>query len=284
MIYEYTITKNENADIEYFNFWMLDNYINYDGYAQNDVAFIAVYNKDVDFTEAEKTEISNFYSGLTTESIHDVQCRIFDYVADVELQEVLTEPPFQIDYIRELNQRLNPIITDVYKGEVREITYYESVTLNPDGSQTGITEVIRESFVYVRDASLLPIYRTMKIYWTLENGDEHFTFKQRVKYYTSEQKIAEGQKRRRNIIDFMQIPVIGMLVVTEGLTTDEAITLGAEFFDSHTVDVSSYIYTPRTGALQDAIAVDTTDWLDNVVNIPESGDTIKDYMLDQLNY
>jgi len=280
---EWTITKNVNADLEYFEAWMNENYSEkYEGHTYSDGwAYIKVFSSTA-FTTSEKTTIENYYNSLTTEESGSLkQCCIYSYM-DWEEKYSLYLPPIEVDYVRSLDARLNPIITDVYKGEVREITYYETVVLNPDGTQTGETPVIKETFVYTRDTSLLPISRVMKIYWFLQDGTTHETIKERLKHYTPEQKIAEGQRRRRNIIDFMQPPVLGMIAITEGITIDEAITIGAPLFDTYQSEISTYVYSPRNPVLQDAITADTTyAWLNNDIG---GGVTIRAYMLDQLNY
>jgi len=280
---EITIEKNTNADIDYFDAWMRETYSEkYEGHTDSDDwAYIKIFSS-IAFDANEQTAIRSYYSGLTTdESCNLKQCRIYSYMEWEETYSLYL-PPVEVDYIRSLDARLNPIITDVYKGEVREITYYETVVLNPDGTQTGETPVIKETFVYTRDTSLLPISRVMKIYWFLQDGTTHAIIKERLKYYTPEQKIAEGQRRRRNIIDFMQPPVLGMIAITEGITIDEAITIGAPLFDTYQSEISTYVYSPRNPVLQDAITADITyAWLNNDIG---GGVTIRAYMLDQLNY
>lgn len=284
-MFSFTLTKNNNADHDYFEYWLKNNYATYDGISEEDTSVEVIFTDAID--SATQTTITDFYNALTTsDTITNFELKIYGFLSDyIKSDREKTEPPCDINYRVSLTKRLNPIITDVYKGEVREITYYENVTLNADGTQTGDNPIVKETFAYTRDSDLLVISRVMKIYWFMNNGDVFTTANERVKYYTSEQKIQEGQRRRKNIIDFMQIPVIGMIMQTEGVTQSEAITMGADFFDGYITEVNAFIATPRMNTLQDAVSNDTGHaWLDNVVNTPNADDTIRDYILDQLNY
>lgn len=285
-MYSFTITKNANADIQLFDWWMRLNYQDYDGCAfREDESFITVYSA-TEFSTEEKSAISTYYAGLTTNDvIADKYCRIYDYVTEHESGLDKTVVPQHINYVSELKERLHPLITDIVKGEVREITYYASVTLNQDGTLTGNTPVVREEFVYTRDVAKMAISRVMKIYWILQDGTDHPQFKERVKYYSPEQRIVEGQTLRKNIIDYTQPVALGMIMQTEQVDYDTAVTMGAELFHAYASNIDSWIYASRGSTLQTTIENDTSiAWLDNVVNIPQSGNTIRDYVLDQLNY
>lgn len=285
-MYSFTITKNANADLELFDWWMRVNYEQYEGVAMSGVdSFITVYSS-TEFDAGQKTTISSYYGGLTAnDTVTDKHCRIYDYVTVHEEGLDKTQVPQHINYISELKQRLHPLITNIVKGEVREITYYAGVTLNQDGTLTGTTPVVREEFVYTRDVAKMAISRVMKIYWILQDGTDHAEYKERIKYYSPEQRIVEGQTLRKNIIDYTQPVALGMIMQTEQVDYDTAVTMGAELFHAYAANIDSWIYASRGSTLQTTIENDTSiAWLDNVVNVPQSGDTIRDYVLDQLNY
>jgi len=280
---DFTIPKNPNADMPYFSKWLSENYSDSDGYSSNEEdSFITIYFK-TSFTTPERDEIVAFYSALTVnDTLEDQKCQIFEYMSFNGVHDECC-PPIEIDYIRSLDVRLQPVITDVFKGEVREITYYESVTVDPvTGVQTGVTPVIKEVYAYTRNADKIAQYRSMVITWFKRDGSEHPQTKTREKYYTNEQAIAEGVRRRENIIDFMQIPLLGQLMSTVPCTYAEAVDQGGLFFAKYVVEVETYKFSPRQQTLQNAIIADTEfAWLDNDIG---GGVTIRDYILDQLNY
>lgn len=168
---------------------------------------------------------------------------------------------------------------------MREITLYDDVTIDPvTGGQTGTTPVVKENFVYTRDADELAESRTMDITWYRKDGVEHLDKKNRLKYYTPEQAIQEGIRRRHNIVEYMQLPIVGMIAQFTPTTVSNAIDLGAAFIDEYTTQIDTYILTPRTNSFQDAVTNDpatTHTWLTLDVG---GGTTIRDYILDQLNY
>ena len=288
-MYSFTITKNADASLELFDWWMRDHSpTKYDGYTQSGAdSFITDYSS-TEFTQEEKNGISTYYSGLTSnDTVDDKYCRIYDYLPpgfDTHTSSK-TVPPCHVDYTIVPTQRLQPIVTSIVRGEVREIIYYANTTLNQDGSLTGDTPVVKEEMTYTRDVAKMALYRVQKIWWYLNDGTTFSTHKERVKYYSPEQRIVEGQTLRKNIIDYMQPVVLVMIMQTESVDYDTAVTMGAELFHAYAANIDSWIYASRGNDLITTVENDTTvSWLDNVVNIPNSGDTIRDYIIDQLNY
>lgn len=284
---EFTLTINPNAQTKYFQYWLEQEYPDiFDGISQQvGKTYLSIFTEEV-LTQQQRNDITAFYNALTVDDvIENLQCRIYTFLSDVDKQHknCLT-PPDSVDYIRSLTQRLHPVITDVWKGEVREITFFASVTVNPlTGEQTGTNPVVRENYVYTRNVDKIAQSRVMTIHWYRVNGTVHPAIKTREKYYTNEQAISEGVTRRQNIIDFMQIPLLGMLMQTIPCTYSEAVDEGGLFFGQYVVEVETYKFSPRQQTLQTAITNDVTfAWLDNVID--GNGTTIRDYIVDQLNY
>lgn len=284
-MFEWTLQKNQDASTAYFDAWLHENYSKYEGYTDSSAwAYIKLFS-DLEFTPSEKVVIQNFYATMTAdETDDDKKCAIYSYIAETQANQDPYHPPMEVDYKRQLSQRLHPVITDVYKGEVREITYYESVVVDPvTGVQTGVTPVVKENYVYTRNADLIAQTRDLTIVWFKNDGTEHQDQKVRNKVYTNEQAIAEGVRRRTNIIDFMQIPLLGMMMQTIPCTYAEAVDQGGLFFEQYVVEVETYKFSPRQNTLQNAITDDTTyAWLNNVIAVGPV--TIRDYMIDQLDY
>lgn len=283
-MYTFSIAQNNNAQDAYFDWWLKNTYELYDGYSHNSSSYIELF-----FTETlptqDKNDVIAFYGSLTTEDvIENKHCRIYDHLAPwVEFDTEKTMPPCHVDYRTATMSRLNPLITNAYKGEVREIIYYESIIQNQDGTLTGVTPVIKEEYTYYRDVAKMVIYRVLKIWWYLKDDTVFSTHKERLKYYTPNDKIVEGQRLRRNIIDFCQPNVLGMIMATEQVDYDTAVTLGAQLSNKYSSEMSSWITSSRGNPLIQIVTDDTEiSWLDNVID--SEGTTIRGYIIDQLNY
>jgi len=286
-MFEFSLTINPNAQVQLLEFWLKEQYPDkYDGWVYRaDQNYITLMSTEA-FTIAERNAITAYYNSLTVDySLENLYCRVYSYM-DTEQSESFsdwTRPPFSVDYIRQLNERLHALVTNVHKGEVREITYFAEAELNEYGQPIGSVPVVRETFVYTRDTAKMAISRTMEIMWYRNDGSIAPQKKTRSKFYTLEQRIQEGQVLRRNIIDFMQPTVLGMIMQTEQVPYNDAVTLGAELSNKHANAISSWILSARNNPLIPILQAETEiPWLDNVIN--QHGTTIRDYMLDQLNY
>ena len=283
-MFTFTITKNPNADLGYFDVLMRETYSTYDGYAVTpNTSYFTICTTE-EYTQAQKTAVSNLNASLTADQTVDLkECRIYQFLDAQDLGNEITQAPVHIDYIRGLSDRLHVLVTSIYKGEVREITYYEDVIQNANGTLTGVNPIVRETFVYTRDVAKMAISRVMTIHWVNNDGTDNYISKTRTKYYSPQEKIVEGQKLRGNIIDFMQPQVLGMLMATENISYDDAVTMGAELFHAYSADISSWVYASRGDDLITKVTNDTAvTWLDNVINA--NGTTIRMYIIDQLNY
>jgi len=284
-MYEFSITKNTDADHEYFDYWMRNQYPSYEGFSfVGDTSYISIYTTE-QFSQADINAVKAFYDALTVEdTIEKKHCVIYDYIAPwVQTDTDKTTPPCHINYTTDLTRRLQPMVTNIYKGEVREVVYYADATVNAQGLVEATNPVVKEVSTYYRDVAKMAIYRTMQIYWYLKDGTLFTTAKVRTKYYAPQEKIVEGQKLRGNIIDFMQPNVLGMLMQTEQISYDDAVTMGAELFHKYAAEISSWVYASRGNTLPQMVEDDTEVlWLDNVID--GQGTTIRDYIVDQLNY
>jgi len=281
----FTITINPNAQLAYFEQWLRATFPIFDGISWVEGnSYIAIITTDA-LTLGQRDTITAFYNALTTDDvIEDLHCRVFSFMLpDYAAQFDCTEPPVTVDYTHELTQRLQPILTNVYKGEVRQIIYYESATHDAYGQLVGTNPVVKEDFVYVRDIAKMVISRTLTISWYRNDGTVHPTTKVMEKLYAPQEKIAEGQRLRKNIIDFCQPTVLGMIMATEQVDYDTAITLGAEISNTYSNEINSWVNASRGNTLIQTVTDNTSiAWLDNVVNA--QGLTIRGYLLDQLNY
>lgn len=285
-MFEFSITINPEAQIQLFDWWLREAYSEkYDGWVYHaDQGYLTLLSTEA-FTIGERTAITSYYNGLTTEdTLEQKYCKIYSDLPDhVSADFDKTTPPFEIDYIRSTNSRLSPLLTDVFKGEVREITYYRDVSLNEYGQIVGANPVVIERYVYVRDVAKMAIHRTMTIHWVRNDGTESPLVKTRFKLYSFEEKIAEGQRLRKNIIDFCQPVVLGMIMQTEQVDYDTAVTLGAQLSNKYANQMSSWITSSRGNNLATLLEEDDEiTWLNNVID--GQGNTIRDHILNQMNY
>lgn len=221
--------------------------------------------------------------------------RLWKYVPE----ELHDKPITTINYSTEVNGRLQSIITDHHKGEVTEITLYAEVFRNNFGLLYGIEPIIKEEYTYFRDPnSGLITHRTQQIDYFYEDGSmQQPKEKLRTKYYTTEEALRVGERRRKNTLDFIKVPVGGMISFTEKVDTLTSFVLGSSFLESLEDEISSFIKTPRLGLLPLKILDLTTDdffWLDNII-IPSGTTntfgsapadlnvTIRGYILDQID-
>jgi hypothetical protein len=281
----FTITINPNAQLAYFEHWLKATFPIFDGTSYVDGnSYIAIITSEV-LTQGQRDTITTFYNALTTNDvIENLYCRVFSFMLPEQVTQFdCTLPPVTVDYTHELTQRLQPILTNVYKGEVRQIIYYESATHDAYGQLVGTNPIVKEDFVYVRDVAKMVVSRTLTISWYRNDGTVHPTTKVMEKLYSPQEKIAEGQRLRKNIIDFCQPTVLAMIMATEQVDYNTAITLGAELSNTYSNEINSWVNASRGNTLiQTVLENNTIAWLDNVVDA--QGHTIRDHILDQLNY
>jgi len=95
------------------------------------------------------------------------------------------EPPYDLDFQKQLKQRLHPDHTMV-KGEIQQTIHYAGATLEQDGTVTYDTPVVQEDFAYLRTASGLAVMRTHTICWFFADGTLDTTNKKILtKYYNN---------------------------------------------------------------------------------------------------
>lgn len=200
----------------------------------------------------------------------------------------------EVDYVRGLSVRLQPekLLSTTVKGEVVQINFYDSATLQPDGVSVVFDDlVVREDHAYTRDSAGVAIMQTKTIRWYGED-DSEIAQKVRTKIYSLDERIAEGKTRRRNHVNEMQFTVLGMIIATEGLTgtpeeiAAQAAALGIAFFATVQSEIALYVDTGDQLTLGTAITtIDTGTehtWLENVIDPGPPAVTIEGYLLNEL--
>ena len=185
---------------------------------------------------------------------------------------ISSNPPIDIDYdLLGYNKK-----RFFNKGELEKVEYHENFDQLTNVYSGRVVEELR---TYYRINQMLS-RREMVINWLLEDGTTGWT-KNTVKYYAQLEAIQAGVTRRDNVIANLKIEVLGLIMMSSGVTAVQAQQLAVPFLDTYTVNITKYIQgfeeQLRTAILNDTI----TPWLDLV--IPNTGGiTIRQYLISEL--
>jgi len=199
--------------------------------------------------------------------------KIYNYINDDNIKEVYY-PPTEYDY-NLLGLNKNRIFT---KGELDRIDYYGNV----DSGGTFQDLVLSEYREYYRKDRMV-YKRKLDIEWYLEDGTTGAT-KTTYKYYSPEESIKLGERRRRNVISDLKIASIGLLQQISGLTQIESTMLGLDFLEIVTTEISKYIEGVEQPLKDKVLSCneDGCEWLD--LEIPNTGGiTIREHLYSSIN-
>jgi len=197
------------------------------------------------------------------------------------------QPPKSINYIVQLDVRLDAEITMV-KGEILQRDYcadYDAPT------KTHSDHIVHEDITYTYDVYGFPATRTTVISWYHADGTLDTTpanQKTRHKVYDLANAKKAAAKRRENVVNQLEMDVLGLLVLTQGpssghpnafATVGEALTAGQTYLTGIMTDLLTYQHT-GTADLYNTVSADTvTAWFGNPIS---QSDTIRSYMLESL--
>jgi hypothetical protein len=246
-------------------------------------------NENLDLTEIQiRNEIKKLLtpeqstgntSGLTQSEISILQeynldsyYTLYDYFETLPYYVDPSKPPYDYDYdILGLHKKRH-----FDKGELYKVEYYGDYDFVTD---TYSKLLVHEDRTYYRINEMVH-RREMNICWHLNNGLSGAT-KNTTKYYTRQESIVAGERRRRHIISGIKVNTLGLIMMTSGVTQLEAQNLGFAFLTQYADAVDVYI----EGALQflyDAILNDSDhSWLNN--EVPNAGGlTIRQWMYNEV--
>jgi len=191
-------------------------------------------------------------------------------------------PPFDIDYtILGLHRKKNK-----EKGELKTIEYYGEY----DG--TIYSElIVKETRTYYRVNRMLN-RREMIINWycdgdinysggTVMSGDTIGAINHVTKYYTPEESIAAGEKRRRSIISNMKIATLYLLQAAVGMTRDNAEASGFQFLGEISSNIGLYIEGILEPLKNSIMTNSNYTWLDSPINA--QGTKVREYLYNEVN-
>lgn len=209
--------------------------------------------------------------------------KIYNYTKNVEPIN-FDSPPYDVDFtILGLHKKRT-----FNKGELIKTEYYG----NFDG--TNYTDLVAvENRVYYR-VNRMVHRREVEIHWikneglnytggtgTTAAGDIVGAIKNTTKYYTPNESVAAGERRRRTIISNVKIYTLYLLQVAAGNDRETAETLGFSFLSEYANEIGLYIEGVLDPLKNGIMTCDHHDWLD--VPIDQNGTRIRDYLYNEIN-
>lgn len=178
-------------------------------------------------------------------------------------------PPFDYDYnILGLSKKRT-----FTKGELNQIDYYG----NMDSGGTYEDLILTEYRTFYRKDRMV-YKRKLHIDWYLEDGSPG-AHKTTYKYYSPEESLKLGERRRRNVISDLKIGSIGLLQMISGLTQIDATMTGMGFLAVVTNEITQYIEGIEDPLKNKVMTCNEAgcEWLDN--EIPGMGGaTVRQYL------
>jgi len=271
MRYTYTIATSFSSGLKPS---ALVNEINAAGIGAGEVAVTddgtdCVIQFNASVTQSELDQVVAAHAG---QDVQDKMVKLYDYVNDPRHDK--TESPTDINYITGLNSQLFPKRTMV-QGEVQTVEWY---------SDQALTDlVLKADIVYSRDAAGFATNRQTTRCWYLKDGTPHPDTKVTVKDYDAEPmaKIAEGKRRRGNIVNHIEANVAGMLLATETGETQAILDMGRSFMETYNTEINIFISASKQNLYTVTQADTAHPWLDNVID--GQGTTIRQWVLAECN-
>lgn len=185
-----------------------------------------------------------------------------------------TLPPFDQDYnVLGLykNRKFN-------KGELYEVEYYgEYDPMNQSNPYNN--KVVCEHRIYYRYNEMIN-RREMRICWILEDGSTGAT-KTTIKYYTPEESIVAGERRRAKAIATLKTNTVGLIMAVNQVSQQNAETEGKPFLAAYADEITQYISGYEEPLKNVILTSSSFDWLDKPIDI--NGTLVRHYMYDGIN-
>ena len=152
-----------------------------------------------------------------------------------------TEPPHGLNYKTGLKIKLYPHYIFDQMGFLIEVTYYETVDFQTDGSVFYDGPVVNAKMDYfVKDGYV--ISRNVTRCWTYSDGTWSDVAKVTNKIYNSKLSKEEGRRRRSNVIDNLQMAVVYAILIGNGFTSiDDAEAYGMPLMNELSHHLESFI-------------------------------------------
>ena len=184
------------------------------------------------------------------------------------------------------------------KGERAKVEYYESATVNPDGSISYDNIILETNWIWTRDPLDYPVHALEEASYYLEDGSLGTHKKPIPHYFDGLHKIEEGVNARTRKINNMMLPVSEMLiyhyVVSKIIETGDQnyqaspeemkieIQKGRDFLTAHHQGFSGFKQHADPSIVQTIKDDTVTPWLDYAVPNAVPAITIRDYIVGKM--
>lgn len=188
------------------------------------------------------THQAAFDAWLAQQDAATVYYKIYDFVADKKKYDT-TKPPIDLDFRCGLTLMLHRK-SQVVKGECVKEEYFETCSVDQFGNLTYTNLIVSEHHTFTRDPLGFPVYRASHLKYYDKNGVASQPVKSWVKFYSSLEKIGEGKTRRANLVDNLQMPVIGLISIALNGTpnpTSQVILIGRNFLFDYKKEFDAFV-------------------------------------------
>jgi hypothetical protein len=186
-----------------------------------------------------QAEFDAWYANYSKEAQY---WKIYDFISDKAKYDT-TKPPLSLDFRTSLSIVLHRKST-VIKGECTTEEYYENCSVNAQGNLTYTNLIVSEHHAFTRDPLGFPVFRKSHVHYYDKNGIESSETKNWTKFYSPLEKIQEGKTRRSNLVDNLQMPVIGLISIAMNGTmnpSNAVILAGRKFLFDYKKEFDAFI-------------------------------------------
>ena len=240
-----------------------------EGFTDSQITEIETLGGVIYLSPAEfKMKYLNYYTRQEGEKYY----LIYDYIK--EGIHNIKSIPYEVDYnLLGLHKKRTFV-----KGELQKIEYFANYD---PSTQTHSTLILREERSYIRNADDYLDHRILTITWMF-NDETEGQQKQTTKFYAIEEAVAEGKRRRENIVNSLKFSTVALIAQTQQITIIAAEDAAKPFLRSIITDIDLFVAGDKD-PLIDNITNNTTDsFLDDVID--ENNTTIRMYLLGELNF
>lgn len=204
--------------------------------------FIVLEDQDYNTYTSSRQSTFNAWNDNQIAQNTAKEIKIFDYLSNTTYNRTI--PPFRADFVTGLDVKLHRK-SILVKGECVREEFYASVSINPTtGAVTYSNLIVKEETSYTRNPLGFPVSKTSIISYALRDGTFHAQTKTMSKVYSSLEQINEGKTRRGNLVDNLQMPVIGLVSIA--LTgspnpTPSVILEGRRFLADYKIEFDNFV-------------------------------------------
>jgi len=233
-------------------------------------ADVIKYNVD----QAFQNRFGSSIYDVTEFYLEEDDLRVFDYVVSNELKN--KEAP-EINYKTEIRTSLDWEMTFLYGRLLKSVGF----AMDETGARIDSLPIVNVTFDYEIDqvTSGYVASRIKRIRYFKTDGSLSFTSKEMRKNYQGFKGPAEAERRRRNIINFLQKQIQDLLILG-GASEQEATGTSQAFIETIKEEVSDYI----VWAYRDVLAAIENHSASLMDDLLAPGFTVRDFILSKINY